>query len=798
MGDQKHKSSSRRIDHDGTKHTKDVHIGHSRSKDKLKSSQNQNIRWNCSQCGWANNSVIIDTQCPNCDWIRGPSDVTWIFPEGGTSGIQRSGPEPFNGVSKTKSRLKVEPDNDGIDIETKTVQEIGHVVNAKSRPKPFDGVFWRKTNSPIEQQIKAKDHNEKAVYTANRRIKWIICRYIVTQLYIIEEFPLKTKAESMRKEYQLHLTHIMFKHHYKRWQLHKNLSTRLNIDSSKLLACAREYSEASVAHGDISRKANQEPQIEEHPRSVHHVKWGLSLADIQLAMALRLADMTKVQAKHNMTRSNDTCQHLHQDKYLGDIEADVARFLLSLPEELRYNLQLENMLVQPCWTCIPSNSPASYIIPLTIANLPVVVPVRMSYPLNPGLTPPPDPHPYHISPTKELHYNAVEQILDTFEEAIGFYLLVNGMLQLIVPDHFDFSSAMNCYPGRFGGMKVSYVLQSQVPTAGETQDSTMASSTKSDNLGDVFSIPTNSAPASTGSNFTRASNERGLVVGSSVRAQVNETKSRNRYQAKLGLMTKALDRTYLTLPTHMITQALAGSKLDWRWPHSGFEDVSLVAGNNNTDLGKMAKTFDQNARSFPDGFEHDVSLVDVSNLPATVTSSMKPCIPLEWVSDQDWANLQFNTKNLFLLDDKDQDVKSIGLRPSQFQMVGQGIFANRQKSKRWSVREALTRGKQKASVPDEMEACTYLVARSILYRVAQEYEAPGGQSGTPVCLLDDTEPGIKKGKVAGFTSYVQMVQDIQHYHIEGDQLAQRLQDGRVAFYGAFKVPLEMREQHDIL
>jgi len=53
-------------------------------------------------------------------------------------------------------------------------------------------------------------------------------------------------------------------------------------------------------------------------------------------------------------------------------------------------------------------------------------------------------------------------------------------------------------------------------------------------------------------------------------------------------------------------------------------------------------------------------------------------------------------------------------------------------------------------------------------------------------------------KVAGFTSFAQMVSDVQRYDMEGDKLYKRLQEGRVAFYGAFQVPRELREGYRIV
>ncbi|KAK6858448.1 hypothetical protein PG995_006147 [Apiospora arundinis] len=508
------------------------------------------------------------------------------------------------------------------------------------------------------------------------------------------------------------------------------------------------------------------------------------------------------------TQVENAVHHLHQDKYLDD-EIDFANFFSLLPEELRYDLQLENRLEYPCWTCIPPDTTPSYSVPLTIANLPVVIPIRSYYPLHAGLIPPPDPYPQQISPVGQLADEIVEKILETFEEAVGFYLLINGMLQIIVPEDFDITSALNHYPRRFGSLKVSFILQSQIPTAGEANKRRKISWNGWRNVGtsrNPSEPPTHAVSSGSGNRNHVSSNPIGplpgpnLAIGSSVKAHVNKSNSQVRHhQAKLGLMTKRQDRVYLTLPTHLITQALTDSELDWNWPESGLQDVRLVAGDNDVDLGRIAKTFDTDARTFPDGFEHDVSLVDVSSLPETVTTGMRPGLVMDWLSVQGWSNLQLNTKNVFLLDDRDRTTKSIGIRDHQTQMVGQGILINRQKSKPRGLRNVFSFGRQNENVPSDIEACKRLVARSILYRVAQDYDAPDGQSGTPVCLLDEeSEPGVQMGKVAGFTSYVQMVQDIQHYHIEGDQLANMLEHGRVAFYGAFKVPQEMREEHVII
>lgn len=137
-------------------------------------------------------------------------------------------------------------------------------------------------------------------------------------------------------------------------------------------------------------------------------------------------------------------------------------------------------------------------------------------------------------------------------------------------------------------------------------------------------------------------------------------------------------------------------------------------------------------------------------------------------------------------------------------MVGQGIFRIQQQSrKRSSFLGSLSSSSSSSRTPDphdDPSTWTSLVARSILYRVHPDYPTRGGQSGVPVCVVseDPGDTGSHSVKVAGFASFVQMVSDVQKYDLEGDKLYKRLQEGRVAFYGAFQVPQELRDGYQIL
>lgn len=147
------------------------------------------------------------------------------------------------------------------------------------------------------------------------------------------------------------------------------------------------------------------------------------------------------------------------------------------------------------------------------------------------------------------------------------------------------------------------------------------------------------------------------------------------------------------------------------------------------------------------------------------------------------------------------------LTSNTYQMVGQGIFRIQQQSRRRSsFLGSFSAGPSSSRTQDPRDdpsTWTSLVARSILYRVHPDYPVRGGQSGVPVCVVDESTGGTasRRTKVAGFASFVQMVSmvsDVQKYDLEGDKLCKRLQEGRVAFYGAFQVPRELREGYQIL
>ncbi|KAF7553379.1 hypothetical protein G7Z17_g3653 [Cylindrodendrum hubeiense] len=127
-------------------------------------------------------------------------------------------------------------------------------------------------------------------------------------------------------------------------------------------------------------------------------------------------------------------------------QESVSVKLSELSEEARDDLELDDLGDRGVfWTFTPGETPEEQI-PLVVDGYPVVIPVRYQYPLIAIASPPPDPHPHIISTTDYLPDGVISEIFATFTEAIGFYLLINGYLQIIVPEDFDYESSLSKLP----------------------------------------------------------------------------------------------------------------------------------------------------------------------------------------------------------------------------------------------------------------------------------------------------------------------------------------------------------------
>ncbi|SPN99228.1 uncharacterized protein DNG_02265 [Cephalotrichum gorgonifer] len=471
-----------------------------------------------------------------------------------------------------------------------------------------------------------------------------------------------------------------------------------------------------------------------------------------------------------------------------------------IDEDLRSDLALgEDRWGQSSYTCTPSPSMSMEKVPITISGLPVIIPVEAVYPLRAPLIPPPDPHLIFINPGIPLTDNLVNEIFDVYDEALGFYLLISGHLQIIVPDDFDFDHALSHKPRQFGGLNVSYIVQSLTPCARLMKESSEAQ--KQTEEDESVKVRASTPPVNPGAQVTASqpanaqasSSSRNdgifnMSVGSAVHAVVKGSKSKDRFEARVGVMTKCKNRRYITIPTHVVTSALLAAKSPAFPGESWIKEATLFSTSGTKELGPIAETFDLDATQFPTGFSHDVSLVDVSDAPVDLVSGIKAPMPTTWLTHSDWESLKYHTTKLCLLNLTDSSSRAVSA-------VGQGIF--RLQRPRKGLFSFSRRGKGKETNEDP-GPWTMLVARSLLFRVHPQFRPNGVQSGTAVCVLEESDNGEKRAKLAGFTAFAQETSAIQCFDMEGDRLYSRLADGRVAFYGAFQVPEKLRDEHVIL
>lgn len=240
------------------------------------------------------------------------------------------------------------------------------------------------------------------------------------------------------------------------------------------------------------------------------------------------------------------------------------------------------------WTCTPSDDVPSDGIPLRVNGHPVVLPVKYTYPLTTMFSSPPDPHPLFISPFAQLSDEDVHHIFSTFPTCLGFYLLVNGFLQVIMPGDFNYEEGIPGLPSDFGGLKVSLIPETVCPTAGEASASSPTTTTTSTRTRFERIFGHSSAHSSVAGSAGHSSTDAfGISVGSTIRAIVPGSKSKQRFEGKIGVAITPRDdisKKYITTPTHLLTDAVIASKtmsLDsdaWR------KDVKVCVASTSAEV----------------------------------------------------------------------------------------------------------------------------------------------------------------------------------------------------------------------
>lgn len=269
-----------------------------------------------------------------------------------------------------------------------------------------------------------------------------------------------------------------------------------------------------------------------------------------------------------------------------------------LPEDLQIDVEFSDKSEElSAWTCTPSAHVLSEEIPLCIDNHPVVLPVEYKYPLTGMFSPPPDPHPLFLSPSAPLSDEDVQHILSAFPACVGFYLLVNGFLQVIMPDGFDYEEGVHSLPSEFGGLKVSLIPETICPTAGEASVSSPSTTTTSTRtaferiFGQSSSQGAVTGPVSaTGPVLNPPANAVGVSVGCAIRAIVPGSKPKQRFEGKTGVAISPRDdssKKYITIPTHLLTDAVIASKITSLDSDTWRDGVKVCVASNSAEVSHL-------------------------------------------------------------------------------------------------------------------------------------------------------------------------------------------------------------------
>ena len=242
----------------------------------------------------------------------------------------------------------------------------------------------------------------------------------------------------------------------------------------------------------------------------------------------------------------DPLEPIHIDCVCGR-SSDHDQAQEHLPEEWRWDVQYQPK--RGVWTCTPLDIYEPSNLPLTIAGAPVVLPVEHQWPPIGGVNPPPDPRfsspiDCRTTPSEDV----IRDVFVTFEGSIGFYILIDGLLQIIIPPDFDTTRASSHLPHKFGGLKVSYIEQTFEPTM--LPSKTATTKTKS-SLGSTSTSMSNLFRLSQPSTIATTS----LRLNDFIEARGKST-HREKYTGRIGLNVSKGGVQYLLMSSHVIAEAI--------------------------------------------------------------------------------------------------------------------------------------------------------------------------------------------------------------------------------------------------
>jgi hypothetical protein len=281
-----------------------------------------------------------------------------------------------------------------------------------------------------------------------------------------------------------------------------------------------------------------------------------------------------------------------------------------LPESWMWDVDYHNSispteaLLSGCWTCTPLNDDDPRSFPLTIAGAPVILPVEYTWPPVAGVNPPPDPRPSApIDCTAEVPLEVIRDLFLTFEGSLGFYLLMNGVLQIIVSKEFNKEWASSHLPHKYGGLKVCYIAKNMEPTM---LPSTATLSTKTDTMKSKSSQTSTAQNSISGlsssSSFFRPSSKvftgllpPSLQLNDFIEARTKSSHRKEKFAGRIGAKVVKNGEPYLVMSSHVVTEAILAKshraalfgrnkdrfeKLDGDWN----EHIEIWAGNEKVRL----------------------------------------------------------------------------------------------------------------------------------------------------------------------------------------------------------------------
>ena len=172
--------------------------------------------------------------------------------------------------------------------------------------------------------------------------------------------------------------------------------------------------------------------------------------------------------------------------------------------------------------------------------------------------------------------------------------------------------------------------------------------------------------------------------------------------------------------------------------------------------------------------------------PTAVRDIVSPVNDVGWLHHRSWASLLQQTFAVKFLGPYERHRTAKSTKCSRPSEVGEGIFRN----------QTAAAG-SKPLKDHDISTWKDLVSRALLYRVHPDLDPPNGYSGIALYADGVRHDGSEGPGIVGFQSFVQRSGHVQSFDMEGYALDRRLKLGRIAFYGAFEVPEELKRMYTI-